>query len=84
MVRRLPGRPCLEHLGRPPAEVAPAYLDAYVMCPTRAEPLVELARFERERERYEVAVLYARAALAIPYPGSGSLFVDHDAYAWRR
>jgi tetratricopeptide (TPR) repeat protein len=74
---------CLERLGRPPAEVASAYLDVYSVLPARAEPLVELARYERERERYEVAVLYARAAREIPYPGSDALFVDHDAYAWR-
>jgi glycosyltransferase involved in cell wall biosynthesis len=74
---------CLEHLGRPPAEVAAAYLDAYSGRPSRAEPLVELARYEREQERYEVAVLYARAARELPDPGPDALFVDRDAYAWR-
>ena len=74
---------CLERLGRPPAEVAEAYLDAYAAMPSRAEPLVELARLERGRERYEVAVLYARAARQIPDPGPDALFVDRDAYAWR-
>ena len=74
---------CLEQLGRPSSEVAAAYLGAYAERPSRAEPLVELARYEREQQRYEVAVLYARAARGIPYPGSDALFVDHDVYAWR-
>lgn len=74
---------CLERLGRPHAEVAEAYLDAYAARPTRIEPLVELARLERSRERFEVAVLYARAAVAAPAPGPDDLFVDHDAYLWR-
>ena len=74
---------CLERLARPPAEVAAAYLDAYAAAPSRAEPLVDLARFERLQERYEVAVLYARAAGQIPEPASDALFVDREAYAWR-
>lgn len=74
---------CLERLGRQPHEVADAYLDAYAADPTRAEPLVELARVERLRERFEVAVLYARAALRIPEPPTDALFVDQSAYGWR-
>jgi tetratricopeptide (TPR) repeat protein len=74
---------CLERLGRPHAEVAAAYLDAYAALPSRAEPLVELARLERLQQRLEVAVLYARTASRIPQPGPDSLFVDRDAYAWR-
>lgn len=74
---------CLERLGRPAAEVADAYLDAYSARPTRIEPLVELARLERERERFEVAVLYARAAVEVPPPRPDDLFVDRDAHLWR-
>jgi tetratricopeptide (TPR) repeat protein len=74
---------CLERLGGPSAEVCSAYLDAYAAGPTRAEPLVALSRIERARERFEVALLYARAAAAIPEPGSDALFVDRDTYTWR-
>jgi tetratricopeptide (TPR) repeat protein len=74
---------CLERLGRPLAEICAAYLDAYAARPTRAEPLVALARVEREHDRFEVALLYARAALAIPKPAPDALFVDHDTYTWR-
>jgi glycosyltransferase involved in cell wall biosynthesis len=74
---------CLERLGRPHAEVTTAYLDAYAAMPVRAEPLVDLTRVEREHDRFEVALLYARAAIAIPEPSPDALFVDRDAYAWR-
>lgn len=74
---------CRERLGRPPMEVAAAYLDAYADTPDRAEPLVELARYERGRERYAVALVYARAATRIAMPGDDALFVDTDAYTWR-
>jgi tetratricopeptide (TPR) repeat protein len=74
---------CLERLGRRPAEICAAYLDAYAAGPTRAEPLVALSRIEREHDRFEVALLYARAALAIPEPGPDALFVDRDTYTWR-
>ncbi len=72
-----------ERLGAPAAEVCEAYLSAYQLCPWRAEPLVELARHERARERYEVALLYAHRATRIPLPGADGLFVDHDTYTWR-
>jgi tetratricopeptide (TPR) repeat protein len=74
---------CLELLGRPAAEVADAYLEAYAADPRRSEPLVDLARVERERGRHEVAVLYARVATTIPLPAPDALFVDADSYAWR-
>jgi tetratricopeptide (TPR) repeat protein len=74
---------CLELLGREVSEVCDAYLDAYAALPGRIEPLVDLARLERGRGRFEVAVLYARTAVSVPLPGSDALFVDQDAYLWR-
>jgi glycosyltransferase involved in cell wall biosynthesis len=74
---------CLELLGHPVVEVADAYLDAYAGWPARAEPLVDLARVERLRQRFEVARLYARAAIELPLPGSDALFVEPAAYGWR-
>ncbi|MGA9749510.1 MAG: glycosyltransferase, partial [Nocardioides sp.] len=53
---------CLAVLGRDADEVSSAYLAAFAALPSRAEPLVELARHERERGRFEVALLYARPA----------------------
>lgn len=73
----------LERLGAPPSEVVDAYLAAYSRQPARAEPLVELARFERGRQRYESALLFARPATRIPQPHASALFVDTSCYTWR-
>lgn len=62
---------------------AEAYLDAYDFDPTRAESLVDLARLERLRERFSVALMYAREACRILQPDRGALFVDQSAYTWR-
>jgi glycosyltransferase involved in cell wall biosynthesis len=72
-----------ERLGEPVAAVVDAHLAAYQHCPWRAEPLVDAARLERSRERYEVALLYARTASAIPMPAGEALFVDSATYLWR-
>ena len=74
---------CLERLERPAEEVSQAYLTAFAAMPSRSEPLVELARFERERERYAVALLYAEPATRIPMPPADALFVHREAYTWR-
>ena len=74
---------CLERLERPAEEVSRAYLDAYAAMPSRAEPLVELARRERERERYAVAVLDAEPATRIAMPPTDALFVHREVYTWR-
>lgn len=73
----------LERLERPAAEVAEAYLDAYQHCSWRAEPLVELARLERTRGRFAVALLYARQAVGLADPGGAGLFVESGSYTWR-
>ncbi|WP_243059098.1 glycosyltransferase [Nocardioides sp. SR21] len=70
-------------LGRPQDEAATALVDAYAARPNRAEPLVDLSDLERQRGRYAVALIYARAASLLPYPGPAELFVDQDAYTWR-
>ncbi len=71
-----------ERLGESPATVQHAYLTAFAALPSRAEPLVELARFHRLRQEWGPAHLFARHAAAMARPGSG-LFVDDACYAWR-
>jgi glycosyltransferase involved in cell wall biosynthesis len=73
----------LERLDASAEQVAEAYLTAFQARPDRAEPLVELARFERGRERYDVALLYGRAATRIGPPPRDALFVDAGAHTWR-
>jgi len=71
-----------ERLGEPAATVQHACLSAFAALPSRAEPLVELARFHRLRQEWGLAHLFARHAATMPRPESG-LFVDDACYAWR-
>ncbi len=74
---------CLELLGRPVDEVADAYAAAWDAAPHRAEPLVDLARVERTRERHHVAQVFAERAVSLARPASDELFVDDSVYRWR-
>jgi glycosyltransferase involved in cell wall biosynthesis len=69
-------------LQAPPQEVSFAFLAAYQFRPTRAEPLVELARFHRLRGEHALALLYARQARRLLLP-SDILFVNTAAYGWQ-
>ena len=73
-----------ERVSDTPQAVEHAYIMAYAARPTRAEPLVDLARFHRLRLEYGPAFLYAQAASQTPYPSDDVLFVDEATYAWRR
>lgn len=70
-----------ERLQHPAAEVQAAYLAAYQYRPTRAEPLVALARWHNQRQEWAMAQLYARAAVGLPRPAD-ILFMDEGAYRW--
>lgn len=72
----------LERLQGLPAEVQAAYLAAFEARPTRAEPLVELARWHREHQQHAQAALVAQWAAAMSRPAD-RLFVDSAAYDWR-
>lgn len=72
-----------ERLGHEPATIVDTYLAAFQLDPGRAEPLVELARFERQRNRFESALLFARPATRLPPPPASALFVDTSCYTWR-
>jgi glycosyltransferase involved in cell wall biosynthesis len=71
-----------ERLGASAAETSFGYLAAFQFRPTRGEPLVQLARFHRDRKEYALAFLYARRALELPRP-SDQLFIDETVYLWR-
>lgn len=71
-----------ERLGEPAVQVSAAYLTAFNARPSRAEPLVDLARFHRLRGEHGLAYLYARQASEMAQPVD-RLFVDHATYAWR-
>jgi glycosyl transferase family 2 len=70
-----------ERLGAPPETVSFGYLAAFQRRPTRAEPLVRLARYHRLRSEFQLALLYARPAAKLTKP-SDLLFLDEATYAW--
>jgi tetratricopeptide (TPR) repeat protein len=71
-----------ERLAMPAAEVERAYLEAWNDRPSRAEPLVQLARWHRTRREWPLALLFARTAVKTPRPAD-QLFVEDAVYAWR-
>jgi hypothetical protein len=64
-----------------PAVISQSFLEAFQTRPTRAEPLVALARFHRERAEYGLAAMYARHAMSIAKPAD-LLFIDAATYEW--
>lgn len=71
-----------ERLERDYAIVVERYLEAFQNRPARAEPLMHLARYHRERGEWALAHLFARQAIEIPRPPD-ILFVDESTYRWR-
>ncbi len=71
-----------ERTGAPQETVQRHYLTAYNARPTRAEPLVDLARWHRLNGEFALACMFARAAIGIKMP-IDRLFVDVDVYEWR-
>ena len=72
----------LEREGADAAAIIDAYLSAWDARPTRAEPLCELARYLRLKQRYASAYVHARAAAEIPLPAD-LLFLDLSVHRWR-
>src|SRR5262249_37049129 len=70
-----------ERLGMDNAVVSQRYLEAYNARPRRVEPLVQLARFYREKGRFALAHMFAAKAISIPRPGD-MLFLEPAAYDW--
>ncbi len=58
------------------------YLDAFLMRPNRAEPLVRVAAYYINHNIYDLAFMYAYLACQIPYP-TDILFIEKDLYTLR-
>lgn len=72
-----------ERLRAPEPTIVDSFLTAHQERPTRAEPLMHLARYYRENGgRYALAYLFAKAAVALHRPPD-VLFVDEGTYRWR-
>ena len=65
------------------SQIMQAFERAWRMRPTRAEPLVELARYHRENGNWFASYLASSRARDIQFPGDDLLFVDASAYSWR-
>ncbi len=57
------------------------FLTAWNFRPSRAEPLLELARMHRQRGQYALCELYATKGLSLP-PSTDSAFVHTEAQDW--
>ncbi len=73
----------MSNLGEPWPDVEDAYLRAWQIRPTRAEPLYSIAFRYRVEQRYKFAYLFAQRAAEIPFPEEDRMFVSADIYAWR-
>lgn len=69
-------------LDEPEAVVIEHLLDAFEVRPSRAEPLHQLARYFRVRNRHGRAYVFAKAARELPRPDD-RLFIEDDVYRWR-
>jgi Glycosyl transferase family 2 len=69
------------------ARLAPTFeglFKAYERRPSRIEPLIELAAWLRQNERYAAAYMVANHALRVMrYPEGDKLFIDRSCYEWR-
>jgi glycosyltransferase involved in cell wall biosynthesis len=72
----------LERQGGTDDEVIGAYLHAWETRPGRAEPLVDLARFCRLRERFVLGRAFAAQATLIPRPTDDVLWIEEHVYEW--
>lgn len=59
-----------------------AWNEGTEICPDRAECFYKLAQLERERKRFNSAIVFARSAMKMPEPYSDRLFVWRDVYRY--
>lgn len=67
----------------PWGESAHEFLAAYELDPERAEPLYRLGAHHLGLGEPRAALVYLDAAVGLPTPGPGHLFVDRDLYDYR-
>lgn len=63
-------------------EIQQAFLEAWELRPSRAEPLHQIARVYRLMGHPRLAFLYAKMAADIPFPSDDILFVSQDVYKY--
>lgn len=60
------------------------YLQAYTMRPIRVEPLIRVAEHYLREGNHACSFLFAQRACQVPYPIHDTLFVEKDAYDYKR
>lgn len=60
------------------------YLKAFSMRPTRAEPLIQVAKHYLQTKEMDLCFLFSRRATEIPYPENDVLFIDKEMYSYTR
>ncbi|MBS9535510.1 hypothetical protein KIH27_18145 [Mycobacterium sp. M1] len=73
----------MHKLGEAWPDVQDAYLRAWAVQPTRAEPLHAVASHYRRESRYRLGYLFAQRAADIPPPDPAALCIDDEVYIWR-
>ena len=63
-------------------EIQQAFLEAWELRPSRAEPLHQIARVYRLMGHPRLGFLYAKMAADIPFPSDDILFVSQDVYQY--
>jgi glycosyltransferase involved in cell wall biosynthesis len=71
-----------EMIARPAEEISMAYLNTFANRPIRAEPLADLARIARLKDRFAEAYQFAKHASTIQMPAD-RLFVEAECYTFR-
>lgn len=70
----------LERKGEPWPQVMEAYLQAFQAKPDRAGPLFRIGLHYQEQRQFDLAHLFFRRAMRIPYPANDRLFIEKDVY----
>ena len=73
---------CRGLANKPWLEIQQAFLEAWELRPTRAEPLYQIARVYRLMNHPRLSFLYAKMALDIPFPKDDILFISEDVYKY--
>lgn len=67
-------------LNRSPIEITKAYMAAHKALPSRAEPLYQLATYNRIKGNHTIAYQYAKKGSLIPFPKEQILFISDEVY----
>lgn len=59
------------------------YLDAYQYNPDRAEPLKNISGYYLKKGNNDLAYLFAKQGLSIPFPKNQILFISHPIYEYQ-